>query len=136
MDEAQAFPHVIQVIQHLKAKGHTLAIVSHKTKYPYLGKQYDLHAAARGWIEKYLCENSSPLILSENIFFELIKEAKLARIAQFNCDIFIDDLPEILLAPNFPLTTQGFLFDPEGQHLTMQLANIKMISSWLALCNL
>jgi Haloacid dehalogenase-like hydrolase len=133
MDEAQAFPHALDVLKTLKAKGYTLAIVSHKTKYPYLGNQYDLHAAARRWIENYLCDNGEPLIAAEHIYFELTKEAKLARITHLQCDLFVDDLPEILLAPQFPNKTQRLLFDPEQQHDHHTKQDIKLMNSWLAL---
>ena len=131
MDEAQAYPHVFSVMQSLKNQGHTLAIMSHKTKYPYLGERYDLHAAARQWIKKYLCIENVPLIAEENIYFELTKEEKLQRITQFHCDYFIDDLPEILLAPQFPQETKRLLFDPESQHDYRE--KLTVISSWLAL---
>ena len=130
MQEAQAFPDVIDVMSRLKANGHTLAIVSHKTRHPYLGKQYDLHAAAREWIECYLCHDNEPLIPAEQVFFELTKDEKLARIQRFACDVFIDDLPEIILAPNFPHATKPILFDPEKQHARDKLPAVQIVSSW------
>lgn len=117
MDEADSYPGVIDFIRLARSAGHTLAIVSHKTKYPYLGQQHDLHASARAWIERYLSEDGIALIPETQVFFELTKEAKLSRIATFACDIFIDDLPEILSADNFPAATRRFLFDPEKNHL-------------------
>ena len=125
MDEAQTYPDVIQVMQRIRDAGHTLAIISHKTKHPYLGEKYDLHAAARAWIENNIRE----LIPQNQVFFELTKEDKLARITQLNCDVFIDDLPEILLAETFPKNTQRFLFDPEKHHRT-EWPDIKVVSSW------
>lgn len=130
MVEAQAYADVIEVMRRMKNAGHTLAIMSHKTRHPYLGKQYDLHAAARGWIERYLYEDGGALIPRDQIFFELTKDEKLARIRKFGCDVFIDDLPEILLAKNFPTETQRFLFDPEQHHDGANLPEIKIVSSW------
>src|SRR3990167_963346 len=60
MDEADAYPDVIQVMERLKQAGHSLVVVSHKTRYTYLGEQHDLHAAARKWIEKDLLEDGEP----------------------------------------------------------------------------
>lgn len=130
MEEAHAYPDVIEVMQRLKAAGHTLAIMSHKTRYPYLGEQYDLHAAARGWINRYLGVNDDALIPANHIFFELTKDEKLARIKHFGCDVFIDDLPEILQADHFPAETTKFLFDPEQHHRNSQFKNITIIPSW------
>jgi hypothetical protein len=132
MDEAQAYPDVIDVIERLKIAGHTVAIMSHKTRYPFLGEQYDLHASAKGWVQKYLQKNQEYLIPENQIFFEVTKEDKLNRIKEFGCDIFIDDLPEILLAASFPDKTQKVLFDPEGNHKNAVLNNIKIVSSWNA----
>ncbi len=38
----------------------------------------------------------------ENIYFEPTREAKVARIAELACQIFIDDLDEVLCDPFFP----------------------------------
>lgn len=130
MSEAQSYPEVITVMKRLRDAGHTLAIMSHKTRYPYRGQQYDLHAAARDWIQRYLCVNGDSIIPSEQIFFELTKEDKLARIANFACDVFIDDLPEILLAAQFPTKTSRYLFDPEQHHRQADLPNINIVPSW------
>ncbi|MBV9576458.1 MAG: haloacid dehalogenase-like hydrolase [Gammaproteobacteria bacterium] len=133
MNEAHAYPDALNVMERMKRAGHTLIIVSHKTKHPYLGKQYDLHAAARGWIENHLLDqHGSKLIPPEQVYFELTKEEKLTRIHQLNCDVFIDDLPEILLAANFPNNTHRYLFDPEQHHQDAILPNIKIVSSWPA----
>jgi hypothetical protein len=130
MNEAQSYPQALNVMRRMKQAGHTLTIVSHKTKHPYLGKKYDLHEAARGWIEEHLRDEEGRLIPVDQVFFELTKDDKLARIKQLECDIFIDDLPEILLADHFPEKTQRYLFDPEQHHANANLPNIKIVSSW------
>ena len=130
MSEAKIFTDVISAMSKLKNQGHTLAIVSHKTQYPYLGPQYDLHEAAHRWIRDTLHIENAPLIDPNHIFFEVTKENKIARISDFNCDIFLDDLPEILLADTFPANTARLLFDPEKQHLHTASSHIQIISSW------
>jgi hypothetical protein len=130
MDEALAYSGVIEFLRWAAQVGHELAIVSHKTKHPFLGPQYDLHAAARAWVERHLIENSSPLIPAAQVFFELTKEEKLARIGSFGCDIFLDDLPEILQASGFPASTRRILFDPENHHAAAVLPGITVVRSW------
>ena len=49
------------------------------------------------------------------VFFELTKEEKVARAASLRCEMFIDDLPEILAMPGFPEGMRKILFDPENQ---------------------
>ena len=143
MSEAEAYPDAIDMIQRLVKAGHTLAIISHKTKYPYRGPHYDLHAAARAWVERYLYIDGHALIPNNQLFFELTKEEKIARITEFDCHVFIDDLPEILLAIEIPKNIRRFLFDPDA-HFTGKNShlykvddgirgNVDIIHSWLKL---
>jgi hypothetical protein len=125
LKEAEAFPDVLHVIQKLHDAGHTLAVISHKTKYPYLGVPYDLHQAAREWAACHL-----PHISNQHLFFELTKSEKIARIRDFECDIFIDDLPEILLDDHFPKKIKRFLFDPAGHHIHSELNDLHRVKTW------
>ena len=118
MRDATAYQGVIEFIKHARDKGFSMAIVSHKTKHPFLGPKYDLHDAARGWIANVLRDGVVNLIEPDHVFFELTKEEKIARVADIGCDYFIDDLPEILQMPGFPKKTKRILFDPEAIHNT------------------
>jgi len=130
MDEAEAYPGVINFIRAARDAGHTLAIMSHKTRHPFMGPQYDLHSAARNWIAHHLQEDGEALIPTAQVFFELTKQEKIARIADFGCDVFIDDLPEILLAADFPKETERFLFDPEEHHKNAQYLDLILFLNW------
>lgn len=113
MREADPFPSALETIDSWKRNGHRVVIISHKTRYPFLGEKYDLHAAARGWLEMNgFCDPNRIGLDPNDIFFELTKEAKLARVAQLECSYFVDDLPEILTHPAFPPGVNGILFDP------------------------
>lgn len=128
MDEAEAYPGVIDFFRWARASGVTLCIVSHKTLHPFIGPKYDLHQAARDWIETHLVDTLGPLIAPERVFFELTKEAKWDRIGDTGCGCFIDDLPEILLAERFPGGVERILFDPEGHHESV--AGITRMTAW------
>lgn len=128
MDEAAAYPGAIEFFKWARAAELGLTIVSHKTRRPFLGHAYDLHEAARGWVRQFLAAPPQPLIDEADVYFELTKEDKLARIAALELDCFIDDLPEILLAPEFPARTAGLLFDPDGA-LT-ENGRIRAFGSW------
>mgnify|MGYP000858250878 FL=1 len=130
MREAEAYPGATSFIKAAKNAGHELAIMSHKTQHPFAGPKYDLHLAARSWIAQNLIEGGADLIPKEQVFFELTKEEKIKRAAEFNCDIFIDDLPEILLLENFPENAERFLFDPEQNHNKKDYPNCKQFFSW------
>lgn len=126
MEEAQLYPGVMDFIQQAKNIGCTVVIISHKTAHPFLGPKYDLHAVARKWIEKNIGLDA------ESIFFELTKEKKWERIAELGCDVFIDDLPEIIFSPNFPKKTSAILFDPccMNRSFSAQNSQVRVASSW------
>jgi len=128
MAEAAAYPGVVEFIQMLRDRGIDVLIISHKTKFPFLGPKYDLHAAAADWISASLSDSKGPLFASDRVFFELTKEEKIARIAACACDYFIDDLPEILQMSGFPADTGRLLFDPEKSHDDQEA--FKKFGSW------
>lgn len=132
MDDAQLYPGLIEFIHKAKHAGHTLAIISHKTLHPFLGPKYNLHDAARKWIEKNICSNGKRLLEEENVFFEITKEKKLERVAQLGCDVFVDDLPEIISSPSFPKSASAILFDPDSTYsaFTNQNSLVRVLSSW------
>jgi hypothetical protein len=116
MNEALAYPGVIEFLRWARDRGVAVSIISHKTRYPYAGARYDLHRAAREWVSSHLNDGGRPLVEPGQVFFELTKNEKIARIRAAGCDYYVDDLPEILLAREFPAATLGILFDPEGHH--------------------
>lgn len=127
MDEALAYPGAMDFMRACIRAGHDLAIISHKTRHPFLGPQYDLHAAAQAWVERHLAADGERLVPQARVFFELTKEHKIARIEDFGCDVFIDDLPEIFASPAFPRGASPLLFDPERHHA---LTGIPTFASW------
>ena len=132
MSEAIAYPGLIEALRTIKYAGHELFIVSHKTQYPYAGERYDLHAASRAWIADHLQIPDSILVHNSNIFFNPSKDEKIEKISQLGCDIFLDDLPEILLATTFPQNTKKCLFDPEGHHFGLESEILINQRSWKA----
>jgi hypothetical protein len=116
MELASPYPGFGEFVASARQTGHDLFIVSHKTRHPILGPRHDLHAAARGFlIERGLVGAGRRQINPANVFFELTKETKVARIAMLGCEAFIDDLPEIFASPDFPGTARRILFDPVDQ---------------------
>jgi len=124
MAEAEAFPGALAFLHQARAHGCELFIVSHKTRTPIIGPEYDLHAAARAWIQA----NVGSLVPPHRAYFELTKEQKLARIAACGCMIFVDDLPEILLAPGFPGHVGRWLFDPDNSFA--RVSGVKRFAAW------
>jgi hypothetical protein len=119
MTEAHAFPGALDCLARLVRAQIPVFIVSHKTRFPYLGPNYDLHESALAWLHNQRVFDSAGIGLArDNVFFELTKPAKLARIAALRCTHFVDDLPELLNDPEFPRGVQRLLFDPNDNFQT------------------
>lgn len=108
---------VAEALRDFVAAGHTVFLISHKTRTPFAGASYDLHEAAWSFLRmQRLVDAADAPFRTGDIYLELTREAKLARIGTQRCDMFIDDLPEVLAAADFPAATRGILFDPEGSY--------------------
>jgi len=117
LEEAKPFPGVLEFFRHCRRNRVPIFIVSHKTRYPYRGPEYDLHGAAYRWLEqRWFFDPDRIGISREQVFFEPTKEDKISRIARLGCTHFIDDLPEFLLEPALPPEVTRILFDPNGGH--------------------
>jgi len=129
MSDAGLFPGVAEFFAACRAAGTPVAIVSHRTRFPYLGERHDLHAAARDFLARHGFHDESGIGLpADRVFFEETKEGKLARVAALGCTSFIDDLPELLADPRFPAGVQRILFDPSGLHEPP--AGVELAASW------
>jgi hypothetical protein len=126
MRYAEPYPGALETMRDLKACGHRLVIISHRTKFPYAGRPYDLHASAMEWVTARL--SSQDLLSKDAVYFLETREDKIGMIASLNCEVFVDDLPEVLSDPKFPNLTKGILFDPDDVNSDFQ-ANCK-IRSW------
>ena len=112
MAEAEPFPGVIEFFKACREAGWEVAIVSHKTRQPVLGKPCDLHAAALRWLEERgFFDPAGAALPRSAVFFELTRADKLARITALGCTHFIDDLPEVFAEAAFPKIGR-ILFDP------------------------
>ena len=112
---AKPFPGVVEFLARCRREGMPVSVISHKTRHPFLGPKHDLHEAAREWLESNgFFDPCRAGLSSSQIFFELTKVDKLKRIAEARCSHFIDDLPEFLAEPGFPVDVERILFAPEG----------------------
>jgi len=112
-------------------------IVSHKTELGHFDeKRINLRDAARGWLRAQgLFDGQIPFIKPENIFFASTREEKIDRIKSLNCTHFIDDLPEVLFAPQFPCDVQRFLFQPDASLALKSERDIKVFNNWTDIKN-
>jgi len=135
MELAAIYEGCIETIRELSDKGLRLRIISHKTRFPFLGPRYDLHEAARGFLAQQGMAGTKPaILLPTEVFFELTIEDKLARIEAEQCTVFLDDLPEILNHPKFPKNVRRLLFDPQDKHMGQR--GLERVRSWRELPSL
>jgi len=111
MSEAVPFAGVEEFLAHCRRQRIEVFVISHRTQFPFLGDEVDLHEAARRWLEDHR-------VLSEEnrVFLELTRQDKMARISSVGCDWFVDDLPEFLCDQDFPPGVRRILFDPRKQN--------------------
>jgi len=133
MRYAEPFGGAIETMAQLKKCAHEMVIVSHRSLHPYSGPKYDLHQAARDWVAKHFQKHG--FFTNSQVCFLETREAKIETIDRLGCNVFLDDLPEVLDAPNFPVDTLGILFDPVA-HETQKDTRRLTISQWHHLPNL
>lgn len=135
MHHAEPFEGAIVTMKQLVAGGHELVIISHRSRRPYAGEPHDLHLAARNWVADRL--QSVGLFGSigdkSGVYFLETRDQKVAMVAELSCGAFIDDLPEVLEATDFPRDTYPILFNPsrEGELPEQGINNV--ISAWCQL---
>lgn len=135
---ANIFPGVKEFIASCNADENIeIFIVSHKTELGHFDeKRINLRDAARGWLrEQGFFDGHIPFIKPEHIFFASTREAKIDRIKSLHCTHFIDDLPEVLFAPQFPQTVQRFLFQPDEGVTLADEHDAKVFTNWTDIKN-
>lgn len=104
---ASCFEGVPRFLEVARQAGWEVYVVSHKTPVPVLGEPWDLHQAARDWIQQNgLFERGLEL---SKTFFEPTREQKIDRLRSLECRVFVDDLPEVFLEPSFPEHVERWL---------------------------
>jgi len=139
IEQALPFPGVKDFISRCRADSIPVFIISHKTREPFIGPRFDLHAAAMGWLERYGFFSASVGLTREDVFLEVTKADKLGRISEQACSHFIDDLPEIFDDAAFPTGVDRYLFssadamERDGQS---HAGCVNRFSSWFDLSKL
>jgi hypothetical protein len=112
MASAKLIGGVDAFLRYCRSAGENVFIISHKTEYGHGDPQgTNLRQAAFAWMTSQgFFADSGYGLLRENVFFEATRGEKLARIAALQCDVFIDDLVEVLSEPTFPAGVRRILF--------------------------
>jgi len=127
MQKATLFPGVARFLLRCKLEGHTIFIISHKTKYGHFDKTKTLlRAAAIKWMDSQgFFKDNLYGIKRKNIFFANTQGEKVLKIKSFNLDFFVDDLEEIFLHYDFP-EIKKILFSESSSIYS----DIKLFNNW------
>lgn len=126
---AKPFDGALATIQDFQEIGFTVNIVSHKTKFPYVGKSVNLHDKSYEWIAKNLVSRTNqPLLEDKQIMFTENVEKKVSTILKIGVMIFIDDLKHVL--DKLPDHIEKIWFNPEKND-----ANSSSYKNWSEIRN-
>ena len=76
-----------------------------------------------GMVSKNKFFNKNGLNIKNDIFFESTKKLKIERIGKERCDVFIDDLPEILNM--IDKSIERILYLPKDDHINCDFKKCK-----------
>jgi hypothetical protein len=116
--DAVMFDGVASFLRRARSDGHEIMIVSHKTLFGHGdATRVDLRDAARAWMRQncFFEVGSGFGVRPENVHFATTRPEKIEYIARLGCTHFIDDLPEVLDDPAFPLGVVKVLFTNGAQ---------------------
>lgn len=112
IEGAVLFPGVADFLRRARAQGDTVLIVSHKTEHGHFDPdKVNLRQAAMEWMEAQgFFTDQGFSMTPDNVHFASSRSEKLGRIAELKCDVFVDDLEEVLADPEFPGGVRRVLF--------------------------
>jgi hypothetical protein len=109
---ATMYEGVAEFLRMARQAGARISLISHKTRHGHFDADHvDLWAAAMAWLENHgFFEADGFGLERSDVHFRETRDAKVATIAQIGCSVFIDDLPEVLLHPDFPESVRKIWF--------------------------
>lgn len=89
-----------------------VSIVSHKTEFGHFDpERVNLRDAAREWLKlRHFFDSDGFNLSPDQVYFKSTRAQKILKIIQLKCDVFIDDLEEVLADPRFPKSVRKILF--------------------------
>lgn len=117
IDAAKMFDGVTSFLETCRAGGNDVMIVSHKTELAHHDPlMTNLRGAALLWMENNGFFDARGLALGRHsVHFEGTRDEKVRRIRALECDVFVDDLTEVLGHAEMPETCRKILFGSDRQ---------------------
>jgi hypothetical protein len=114
IDHAELYAGAAEFLRQCRQRGWQVYIVSHKTILAHQDPQTNLRDSARGWMKRrgFFDQGGFGLDAAQ-VFFEDTRDAKVRRIGELDCQIFVDDLPEVLGHADMPPACRKILFAAE-----------------------
>lgn len=131
ISQAKLYQNCLESLYKFDKLGHKIFIISHKTKYPVIGKKTNLHKITNEWIINNIFKKKKFKNFNiDCVFFNEDKNQKIMKILECNCNVFIDDLEDILrkLPSNIMkiLFSKNYSFEKKSD--LIHLGDWKMIS--------
>jgi hypothetical protein len=104
MNEARLLDGADTFLCRCRKAGARVLVISHKTERGHFDPTgTDLRQAARVWMDGLGFFSPDRFGLAPgDVYFHATRDEKVARIAQLGCQVFVDDLEEVLEHPAFP----------------------------------
>ncbi len=122
---ARLYDGVEKFVLEADRRGHRISIVSHKTEKGHFDTSgTSLHDAALSFLRAAGLVGRDGTISEDDVHFLSTRDAKVRRIGEIGCDVFVDDLPEVLLHPEFPRGTKPVWFaEPTENQMGLTAVN-------------
>jgi hypothetical protein len=106
-------------------------IISHKSMLAHHDPlQTNLRTSALRWMKQQGFFDQAGFGLDPGqVFFEETREGKIRRIAELACQIFVDDLPEVLEDAEMPMACRKILFRAE------RAGPFERVANWTEICD-
>jgi hypothetical protein len=114
---ATAFDGLDSFLRRAREAGASVLVISHKTEFGhYDPDRVNLRTAAMTWMEARGFFSADGFALARaDVHFAATRAEKLARIRALRCDVFVDDLEEVLTDAGFPEGVTRILLSEHAQ---------------------
>ena len=130
--EAKPYEGFLLILRNLLKSNHTIKIISHKTKYPFIGPQVNLRDSAMLWLKNNnIVGVGAGKIPKNEVFFCDTINTKIKMIQNQKCETFIDDLGVVLDGIDPKLNR--ILFAPDSEKTN---SNFLVLTNWRNVENL
>lgn len=115
--EALPLDGATSFIRRCREAGWQVLLISHKTEFGHFDPdRVNLRDAALAWLAGHCFFDEAKGLTRDRVYWEPTREAKLARIASAGCDVFVDDLEEVLSDERFPAGVERILLSDSSSN--------------------